>query len=76
MKKDPKIFICVKGGLIQSIITDKPVKIMVLDCDTDGLNDEEYEDVDGSKFKAVETYDSVDVNKDIVDKFFAQKKDL
>lgn len=53
----PRIFICIEGGSIQSIVSDQPTDIMVLDCDTEEIS-------------KVETYKEVEINKDRIESVF------
>ena len=75
--KTPRLFIYVSGGMIQSIVADQKVEVMVLDADVDGIEGgKTFKDqCEGWEFEAREAWDhtEVEVNKNTVDHYFAQR---
>lgn len=72
-----KVFIYLKGGIIQSIFSNQDTDLMVLDGDTDGIEDSEiriYKDTLGSKFKAIEEDIFLQTDKNIIDHYFKQRR--
>jgi len=60
--KQTNIIITLEGGIIQSIESDTPVKVAVLDIDEDSSGDEKetvITNTDNSKFSAVVTIHNV-----------------
>jgi len=52
-KKLPRMFIYVEGGLIQTMASDIPMEVLVLDGDVDGIEcPDNYKNIDGSEFRA------------------------
>jgi hypothetical protein len=39
----------IKGGLVTNIVADAPVRVVVLDHDTEGADDDELVEIDGRK---------------------------
>ncbi len=78
MKREtaPRVFIYVEGGLIQSIIADRKVKLMVLDGDVEGGDDyEEYTDFHGAKFEAfLGRAEEAEISIPAVDHYFKERK--
>lgn len=77
-KRPERMFIYVEGGLIQDITADGSMDILVLDGDTDGLDDVgKYIDMGGDEFKARKAWENhPDNNKKIVDHYFDQQAKL
>jgi hypothetical protein len=72
----PRLFVYVRGGVIQTVIADQKVEIMVLDGDVEGLEGEDiktYKDTAKEMFNARKAWDKVEVNKKVVDHYFSQR---
>ncbi len=68
----PKIVITIDGGIIQCINSDSQVKIVVIDCDIDGLDKKDIsiiDDINGEKSEVYTPFFSeVNIDKDWVKK--------
>jgi hypothetical protein len=72
---NPKVFVYVEGGVIQTILSDQPIDILVLDGDVEGIDGyETYTEPDGTSFQARIGSDGALVNKKAVKHYFKQVK--
>jgi hypothetical protein len=76
VQNNPRLFVYVRGGVIQTVIADQKVEVMVLDGDVDGLEGEDiktYKDTAKEMFNARKAWDKVEVSKKVVDHYFSQR---
>lgn len=74
MKKKPRIFINIEGGLIQSVVSDFPCDIVKIDYDTEGATAEDgvldFDQDDGTTSEAFISMGSATVDAAEVDRVF------
>ena len=77
LKKKPRLFVYVEGGIIQNIISDKKIDLLVLDGDIDGAETtKKFVDFhNGIKFDAIVTdwVEPEEINKKAVNHYFKQR---
>lgn len=61
----PTVVVYVVGGVIQSITSSHPVRVVVLDADVQGNYEDKITEIDGSK-AIVSDYSSVEIDADYV----------
>lgn len=64
-----KMAIFIKGGIIQSIISDEDVDIRLIDQDTEGLEDDEITEVNGIQSHVTDHESEIETDR--VEEIFA-----
>ena len=74
-QKKSRVYIYVEGGVVQSVYTDSPVDVMILDGDVEGCDDyKEYKCYRSpDTLEAREVVTEVVQNKKLVDHYFKQR---
>lgn len=58
----PNVAVIVRGGIVQEVVADLPVNLTVIDCDTEGYDEDRLDEIEGMDKPAYVIRQAIEIN--------------
>lgn len=67
-----RLIVFMDGGRVDHLVSDHPLEVVIIDLDTEGLEEDEISNVFGDEVYAVDNSEHVELNRQLIEDYFQE----